>query len=116
MSLFGTKPTDVNRRRFLERSLAAGAATAGTHFLSAAAAAADHEDRDTRRPLTKGDIAILRFLAAAEILETDLWQQYNELVGVDAAGSGYLSALSVLDEDMNQYVSDNTDDEVSHEP
>ena len=26
-----------------------------------------------------GDAAILRFLAAAEILETDLWQQYNEL-------------------------------------
>jgi hypothetical protein len=115
MSLFGTKPTDVNRRRFLERSLAAGAATAGTHFLSAAASAADHEDLDARRPLTKGDIAILRFLAAAEILETDLWQQYNELAGVDAASSGYLAALSVLDEDMNQYVSDNTDDEISHE-
>ena len=115
MSLFGTKPPDVNRRRFLERSLAVGAATAGTHFLSAEASAADREDPGARRPLTKGDVAILRFLAAAEILETDLWQQYNELAGVDAASSGYLAALSVLDEDMNQYVSDNTDDEISHE-
>jgi len=25
--------------------------------------------------LTKGDAAILRFLAAAELIETDLWQQ-----------------------------------------
>src|SRR5256885_7037533 len=32
--------------------------------------------------LTKGDAAILRFLAAAEIIETDLWQQYNELAGI----------------------------------
>jgi hypothetical protein len=46
-------------------------------------AKADHtEDKDGRRRLTKGDAAILRFLAAAEILETDLWQQYNELGGI----------------------------------
>jgi len=32
--------------------------------------------------LTKGDAAILWFLAAAEILETDMWQQYNELAGI----------------------------------
>ena len=32
--------------------------------------------------LTAGDAAILRFLAAAEILETDRWQQYNELGGI----------------------------------
>src|SRR5690348_12019052 len=31
--------------------------------------------------ITKGDAAILRFLAAAEILETDLWLQYNEFGG-----------------------------------
>jgi hypothetical protein len=28
--------------------------------------------------ITRGDIAILRFLAAAELIESDLWQQYNE--------------------------------------
>jgi len=71
--------------------------------------------------LTKGDGAILRFLAAAEILETDLWQQYNELAGIQDSevpgGSGnaaYTEAVAVLDEDMNQYIHDNTDDEISH--
>ena len=69
----------------------------------------------------RGDAAILRFLAAAEILETDLWQQYNELAGIQdrevPGGSGnpaYTEAVAVLDEDMNQYIHDNTDDEISH--
>ena len=71
--------------------------------------------------LTKGDAAILRFLAAAEILETDMWQQYNELAGIQdgevPGGSGnpaYHDAVAVLDEDMDQYIHDNTDDEISH--
>jgi hypothetical protein len=71
--------------------------------------------------LTKGDAAILRFLAAAEILETDAWQQYNELGGVQDSevpgGKGnkaYTDALSVLDSDMAQYVHDNTEDEFTH--
>ncbi len=70
---------------------------------------------------TKGDIAILRFLSAAEIIETDLWQQYNELGGVQDSevpgGSGsapYVKALQVLDGDMSQYIHDNTEDEFSH--
>ena len=71
--------------------------------------------------LTAGDAAILRFLAAAEIIETDLWQQYNELGGVQDSevpgGSGnpdYTEALEALDDDMPQYIHDNTDDEISH--
>jgi hypothetical protein len=71
--------------------------------------------------LTHGDEAILFFLAAAEILETDLWQQYNELGGIQDSevpgGSGspaYTEALSVLDGDMDQYIHDNTDDEFTH--
>jgi hypothetical protein len=74
--------------------------------------------------LTEGDEAILRFLSAAEILETDLWQQYNELGGVQdseipgvLAGSGnsaYTAALAVLDADMPQYIHDNTEDEFTH--
>jgi hypothetical protein len=32
-----------------------------------------------RGGLARGDVAILKFLAAVEILESDLWQQYNEL-------------------------------------
>jgi Ferritin-like domain len=71
--------------------------------------------------LTPGDAAILRFLAALETLETDAWQQYNELGGIQDAevpgGSGnaaYTAALAVLDEDMAQYIHDNTDDEFTH--
>jgi Ferritin-like domain len=67
-----------------------------------------------RRGLSKGDVAILRFLAAAEILETDLWEQYEELGGVNGGNPAYIAALSNLDEDMPQYISDNTDDERSH--
>jgi hypothetical protein len=107
------------RRRFLKGSvLAAGAATAGASLLSAGLSAAnrdhDQDDNDDRRSITRGDAAILRFLAAAEIIETDLWQQYTELGGVNAPTSGYSAALGVLDEDMGQYISDNTDDEMSH--
>jgi hypothetical protein len=64
--------------------------------------------------LTRGDVAILQLLAAAEIIEADLWQQYNELGGVDAPNSGYTAGLQILDGDQQQYISDNTDDENSH--
>jgi hypothetical protein len=102
----------ANRRSFLKNSLAASAATVGVGMFSngLSALGADHD-----REITEGDAAILRFLAAAEILETDLWQQYNELGGVDAPVSGYQSGLTVLDGDMPQYIADNTDDEMSHE-
>jgi hypothetical protein len=114
----------ANRRSFLKKSLATGAATIGGGFLgggTAAFAADEHgrEERDNR--LTKGDAALLRFAAAAEILEADFWIQYNELAGVqdseEPAGSGnpvYTAALAVLDADMAQYIHDNTDDEISH--
>ena len=72
-------------------------------------------------PLTAGDEAILRFLSAAEILETDLWQQYNELGGIPdrevPGGRGnkaYTAALTQLDADMPQYIHDNTEDEFTH--
>ena len=72
------------------------------------------DPQDDDREITKGDIAILRFVAAAELLETDLWQQYTELAGTNAPESGYRSAIEVLDEDMPDYIADNTDDEFSH--
>jgi hypothetical protein len=64
--------------------------------------------------ITKGDVAILRFLAAAELIESDLWEQYNELGGQNGGNPAYMAALSNLDSDMPQYISDNTDDEISH--
>jgi len=113
----------LHRRRFLKGGMvAAGIASAVPTLWNTDLFADDREhdqdgrdrDEDDRR-ITKGDIAILRFLAAAEIIETDLWQQYAELAGEDAPESGYRSAIEVLDEDMPEYISDNTDDEVSHE-
>ncbi len=72
--------------------------------------------------LTPGDAALLRFAALAELLETDFWVQYNELGGIQDSevpgGSGneaYTEALEVLDEDMPQYIHDNTDDEFTHQ-
>src|SRR5262249_24348042 len=82
----------------------------------------DHDHDDRRRRLNRGDAALLRFAAAAEILETDFWVQYNELGGIqdkeEPDGSGnpaYTEALAQLDEDMDQYIHDNTDDEFSHQ-
>jgi hypothetical protein len=99
----------VGRRSFLKSVGIAGAATmpAAVGVAPAVAHAAD------TRP-SKGDIAILRFLAAAEIIESDLWDQYNELGGADGGNPAYMAALQNLDSDMPQYISDNTDDELSH--
>jgi Ferritin-like domain len=103
----------ANRRSFLKKGLAAGSATAGLGLLANA--------KDDGGKLTKGDAAILRFLAAAEIIETDIWQQYNELGGLQDSevpgGSGsapYIAAIKVLDGDMDQYIHDNTEDELTH--
>src|SRR5438876_188900 len=116
--------TSTNRRNFVKNGLtAAGVAMVGGALLTHGSPALAHggpEERSGR--LTKGDAAILRFLAAAEILETDLWQQYNELGGIQDSevpgGSGspiYTAALAVLDSDMAQYIHDNTEDELTHE-
>jgi hypothetical protein len=111
---------NTNRRSFLKTgSVAAGAATVGTGFLAKGLPAFGQGTGDS---LTGGDIAILRLLAAAELIESDLWQQYSELGGIqDAKVSGvnggnapYQAALRVLDGDMNQYIHDNTEDEISH--
>ena len=110
----------VNRRTFVK----GGLATAGVGLLATGATAvADDGDRERgERRLTRGDAALLRFAAAAEILETDFWVQYNELGGIPDSevpgGTGnpaYTAALSVLDSDMAQYVHDNTDDEFTHQ-
>src|SRR2546425_13189650 len=114
--------TSVNRRSFMKRGLtAAGAATVGAGLLGNGLSAASEGPEKKSGRLTPGDAAIIRFLAAAEILETDLWQQYNELGGIQdnevPGGSGspaYIKALEVLDGDMPQYIHDNTEDEFTH--
>jgi hypothetical protein len=105
----------TSRRSFVVGGLGAAAGVASAGLVGGVAAA------EADGTLTTGDAAILRFLSAAEILETDLWQQYNELGGIQdhevPGGSGspaYTAALSRLDSDMDQYIHDNTEDEHSH--
>ncbi|HVC90501.1 MAG TPA: ferritin-like domain-containing protein, partial [Acidobacteriaceae bacterium] len=100
--------------------MAAGAMAMGTGLLGGGLPAFGQDGDDSE--LTKGDIAILRFLNAVEQIEADLWTQYSELGGiqdneVSGANGGnpiYTGALEILDGDMAQYIHDNTDDENSH--
>ena len=110
------RKSSISRRSFLGKSLAVGAGTIGVGLLPSTRTAR------ASGTLTQGDAALLRFAAAAEILETDFWVQYNELGGIQDAevpgGSGnraYTQALKVLDGDMDQYIHDNTDDEFTHQ-
>jgi hypothetical protein len=122
---------NTNRRTFFkEGAVAVGAATLAGGLLTGTASAFGQEDGQF--PITRGDIAILRFLSALEQVEADLWIQYAELGGatnqglsaIDLVQNGkniatglapnYITALEVLDGDMPQYIVDNTDDEISH--
>jgi hypothetical protein len=131
--LSSIKQRAFNRRSFLRNSVVAGTAvTVGTGILDTVPLA----DADSgRSAITRGDAAILRFLAAAEIIESDLWLQYAELAGVQdnevstiasqqipgypatptGGSAAYTNAISQLDSDMPQYIHDNTEDELSHE-
>jgi hypothetical protein len=117
------KPRRVHRRAFL-RGIGMGAAllAPGTAGLFASnGKGKGFKDHGSDGNLSKGDAALLRFAAAAEILETDLWVQYNELAGVidseEPSGSGnpaFTQAVKALDGDMDIYIHDNTDDEFTH--
>jgi hypothetical protein len=124
------EPVGVGRRSFLR-----GLGATGAMLLPASAFIANKakaQDDDSGGKLSNGDASILRLLAAAEILESDLWEQYWELGGVQLAdfastnpatgttptptggNANYTTALQILDGDMPQYILDNTDDEFSH--
>ncbi|HWN64951.1 MAG TPA: hypothetical protein VNN24_04610, partial [Candidatus Binatus sp.] len=68
--------SSISRRSFLGKSLAVGAGTIGAGLVTSIRTA------EASGGLTPGDAALLRFAAAAEILETDFWVQYNELGGI----------------------------------
>jgi hypothetical protein len=123
------------RRQFGRRSFLKGLGMAGATLLPASALLATKvraNPGDASGSLTRGDAAILRFLAAAEIIESDLWEQYWELGGNQEAdfastnpatgvaptptggNTPYTNGLLILDGDMPQYIQDNTDDEFSH--
>jgi hypothetical protein len=113
----------VDRRSFMKSGLLAGGAAAVGAGLLANGTPARAQERGRLNP---GDAAILRFLAAAELIESDLWTQYAELGGIGndqpievnptptPALNPYQMALSALDTDGPQYITSNTLDEVSH--
>jgi hypothetical protein len=110
----------LKRRSFLKGLGVAGAALTGGSLLAAAS-----ETAQTTGIVTSGDVALLRFVAAAELIEADMWQQYAELGGltpgqlpVETAPftpmNSYQAAFMNLDPDGPQYISSNTNDELTH--
>ena len=111
--------TSNSRRSFIKKGIAAGAVGVGYALFADAPSMLTQTPQPG--PLSAGDAALLRFAAAAEILETDFWLQYNELGGIQDSevpgGTGnpaYTAKLQVLDTDFSQYIHDNTDDEITH--
>src|ERR1700727_2686589 len=118
----------IGRRSFMKRLGMAGAAATLTvdAFLNSQTRANAFDIGRSNGRLSEGDAAILRFLAAAELIEADLWTQYAELGGIgndqpieinpnpNPPLNNYQLALSDLDSDGPQYITSNTNDEISH--
>jgi hypothetical protein len=105
----------ISRRSFLGNTIALGAGTVGAGLLTSIRTA------EASGGLSTGDAALLRFPAALETIEADFWIQYNELGGVQDSevpgGSGnpdYTEALEIIEDEMGDYIHDNTDDEITH--
>jgi hypothetical protein len=106
----------ISRRSFLSKTIALGAGTVGAGLLSNIRA-----EEAAGSSLSQGDAALLRFAAALEIIEADFWVQYNELGGNpdDEVPGGhrneaYSDALEAIEDEMGDYIHDNTDDEITH--
>src|SRR5438034_9590442 len=105
----------ISRRSFLGKTIALSAGTVGAGLLGSIRTA------KAGGSLSPGDAALLRFPAALETIESDFWIQYNELGGIQdnevPGGTGnpdYTAALTVIEDEMDQYIHDNTDDEITH--
>jgi hypothetical protein len=114
----------VDRRSFLKGGLLAGGAVVGAGLLATGPLARAQAQTQKSGSLNAGDVAILRFLAAAELIEADLWTQYAELGGIginppievdpNQTLNNYQVALSNLDSDGPQYITSNWKDEITH--
>ena len=114
----------VDRRSFLKGGLLAGGAAVGAGLLATGPLARAQAQTQKGGSLNAGDVAILRFLAAAELIESDLWTQYAELGGIGTNPpievdpgqtlNNYQVALSNLDSDGPQYITSNWKDEITH--
>src|SRR2546426_10468047 len=100
------------RRSFLKNGTVAGAATVGAGLLAGKTLAFGQEVGADRAPITRGDIAILRFLQALEQVEEDLWRQYaelggtqdNEFTGLTGGNAAHLQTPQLLDRDNAQNI------------
>ena len=61
--------------------------------------------------LNDGDVAVLQFLAAAELVESDLWGQYSELA---SDNPDFRGALTQIKDTLPDYVNGDFADETSH--
>ena len=122
----------VNRRSFLKNTMVAGAVAGSAGILAKGIPAVA---QSSSSPISRGDAAILRFLAAAEIIESDLWLQYQEFLGTQdnevaaiaaqqipgypaqatGGNTAFTNQILILDGDMPTYIHDNTEDELTHE-
>lgn len=98
-----------DRRNFLKGGLAAaGAVTLAPALLATPTIA---EERGERGAISPDDIAIFKFLAAVELVETDLWTQYTLLA---EGNPGFQRALTNIDPALVRYNHDIRRDEASH--
>ena len=106
----------TNRPNYMTRGrIGASVAAAGAMLNRVYGTAYGKRLRYHNGRLSKGDIAILRFLAAFELIECDLWQQYEELGGVkEGPQNSYQLALQFHNDDASQYITSNTLDEIGH--
>lgn len=69
----------------------------------------------TDDPLTKGEISILKFLTSIELIESDLWQQYDELGGMTTRSqNNYQLAFQFLHRHGSKSITANAINEIEH--
>lgn len=108
MKPFVEKANGKTRRSFLTTSAVAVGATA---LAGIAGVSVPSFGQSSSTGVTADDIAVLSFLAAAELVEDDLWQQYCELA---VGNEDFHEALTKIDPALVRYVCDDRDDERSH--
>lgn len=101
-----TARAGLGRRSFLGKAaIAAAIAAIGS------AAGPRRARADSISTPNAGDVAVLQFLAAAELVEADLWQQYSELATGNLA---FREALQRIDPSLPDYIDGDFYDELSH--
>src|SRR5271156_3349251 len=104
-----SKPTSTSSRRSFFKTTAVGAAALaipGFKLLNGEPVFAG-----STPTLSSGDVAVLQFLAAAELVETDLWGQYSELANDNPE---FRRALQQIKHTLPDYVTGDFNDESSH--